>query len=201
MICMNLSALLLIHTFFRTQRIIFMSWLLLGGLCIINRLCIFYLAFGAFIPFTNGTYTGSNFAQNPDYWPYSTAVALSAVFESVFLALASITFIRHIVLQLQLPKQQILNVMIMNFGGLKFLGLILMRFFSAGLIFRLLMNAWKADSLTSLSSCTLFDGRHECSESILVDLYRCGNCVLCDTRSDEAWIWKQSREHCQKIHV
>ncbi|KAI8903021.1 hypothetical protein EDD86DRAFT_215750 [Gorgonomyces haynaldii] len=154
MICVNATALMLIYTFFKTERLIFAAWCALGGICILLRLAQLYFSFTTFIPFVNGTYKGLDISQNPAYVPFAALGSVLSFVECFFICMASVVFIRHIVQQLNLPTKEIAKELILKFGGLKFAALIGIRIFTAGAILRLITNGSIADNVTSMGNYT-----------------------------------------------
>ncbi|KAI8904654.1 hypothetical protein EDD86DRAFT_212512 [Gorgonomyces haynaldii] len=179
MIFANLAALILIYILFKTERLIFAGWCVIGGLCILLRIAAFILAFGVFLPFVNGTYQGLNFAVNPAFVPYSLTLSADAIVESVFICMTSVVFIRHIIQKLELPTWEVAREIVLKYGGLKFLMLIGIRFFGAGLIFKLMASGFVADNISNMANCNLIDCRPEYHPSVLGHLYHPSDSLLC----------------------
>ncbi|KAI8905640.1 hypothetical protein EDD86DRAFT_211972 [Gorgonomyces haynaldii] len=156
MICVNAAALILIYTFFKTERLIFAAWCALCGICILLRLAQLYFSFTTFIPFVNGTYQGLDISVNPAYVPFAALAAIMSIVESFYICMASVVFIRHIIEQLNLPQKEIAKELILKFGGLKFAALIGIRIFAAGAFIRLMTNGSIADNVTSMGNYTGF---------------------------------------------
>ncbi|KAI8906479.1 hypothetical protein EDD86DRAFT_210797, partial [Gorgonomyces haynaldii] len=139
MICVNIAALMLIYTFFKTQKLIFAGCL---------------------------------------------TVSVDAIVESVFICMTSVVFIRHIIQKLELPPWEVAREIVLKYGGLKFLMLIGIRFFGAGLIFKLMASGFVADNISNMANCNLIDCRHEYHPSVLGHLYHPSDCLLCNKELD-----------------
>ncbi|KAI8914670.1 hypothetical protein EDD86DRAFT_199865 [Gorgonomyces haynaldii] len=182
MICVDCAAMLLIYTFFKGKKMMLIGWFALSGFCILLRVAasIYLLATNTLLSGSNDT--SLNYASTSVYVIYSLLVSLNSIVESVYISMAAVVFIRHMIKQLDLPPFEIFKDMILKYGGLKFAALVGIRFFGAGLIIRLVTRNYVADNVTNMANCTLADVRSHCRPPVLCHLCCVSNCVLCDQR-------------------
>ncbi|KAI8903712.1 hypothetical protein EDD86DRAFT_250040 [Gorgonomyces haynaldii] len=133
------------------RKMVYAGWCLLGGLCMVLRSILIVLAFGAFVPFIDGTYQGLNFAVNPAYVLYSAVASVNGFFESLYIIMTSFVFIRHIAKNLDLPPKGLFQEMILKYGGLKFIGLVGFRFFGAAMVAKIIASGGSTDNITNTS--------------------------------------------------
>ncbi|KAI8909218.1 hypothetical protein EDD86DRAFT_247477 [Gorgonomyces haynaldii] len=117
-----------------SQTVIFAIW------CLLHLIAI-GLGPGVYLPLADGLYNGNIFL-NPAFTQFQQVLSIGFLIETVYICIATILFIRHIVTELQLSIQTVSKELFTKRDGLKFLGLIGVRLFCFGTNLSALHQPW-----------------------------------------------------------